>query len=104
VLGNYPTNAVVTIVDKANNWGKDTSGTWICLDYTKPYTAIVPTPAKWYARYRTNATINVHKTPADGNIVRLYKQGQVFDIYEEKNGFGHSPSGWIKLSFCTKIR
>jgi N-acetylmuramoyl-L-alanine amidase CwlA len=64
---------------------------------------VVNTNKKWTHRYRTNATINVHSTPTDGNVIKLYKQGTIFDTYEEKNGFGHSPSGWIKLSFCTKI-
>lgn len=69
----------------------------------QPVKPVVNTNSKWTHRYKTNATLNVHSTPSLGNVVKLYKQGTIFDIYEEKNGFGHSPSGWIKLSYCTKI-
>lgn len=57
----------------------------------------------WYARYITDAAINV-RSGAGLNfpILKIYKKGQIFDIYEENNGWGHTPSGWVKLSFCTK--
>ena len=55
-------------------------------------------------KYKTNATINV-RAGAGLNyaVVKLYKQGQVFDVYEQSNGWGRTPSGWVKLSFCTKV-
>lgn len=103
VLGNYSTNSILTIVDRSNNWGKTSEGVWVCLDYTKPYVPVVA-PTKWYARYRTNATINVRAgSGLNYKALKLYKQGQVFDICEEVAGWGHTPSGWVKLSFCTKI-
>lgn len=104
VLGNYNIGDVVNIMDQVDNWGNDSNGAWICLDYTKSYIAVVQPQNKWYALYKTNATINVRSGAGlNYTVLKLYKQGQEFNICEENNGWGHTPSGWVKLSFCTKI-
>jgi N-acetylmuramoyl-L-alanine amidase CwlA len=105
ILGNYPTNSIVTIVDKYNNWGKDLNGTWICLDYTRPYTTFIELQKRWYARYKTKNKMNVRTNPdINSKILKVYPIGINFDIYEEINGWGHSPSGWIYLPYCIKLR
>ena len=34
-------------------------------------------------------------------VVRTYAKGTRFDLYEVKNGWGRTPSGWISLQYTT---
>jgi len=109
ILKSWQKGTITRVLPGTNNpYLIENGRCWINNGDIRDIIAVAPVPVvapqkKWYARYKTNATINVHSIPDDGNVTRLYKQGTIFDIYEEKNGFGHSPSGWVKLSYCTKI-
>jgi N-acetylmuramoyl-L-alanine amidase CwlA len=106
VVTVLPLGHIFNVYGIENNFYK-TDGGFIKVGFAdKIASATVPTPIqpKWYARYKTNATINVREGAGlNFKVLKLYKQGQVFDICQELNGWGKTPSGWVKLSFCTKI-
>ena len=72
--------------------------------------AAQPIEKKWYASYKTQNPkgTNVRKYSGVGlingsTVLKVYPNGTVFDIYEEKAGWGHSPSGWVYLPYCKKV-
>lgn len=52
-----------------------------------------PVKPYWYALYITTSRMNVRATPSIfGSINKVYPKGTEFNIHEEKNGWGHTPS------------
>ena len=70
---------------------------------TKPV-EVPPTKPYWYAMYITKNRMNVRATPSIfGSVNKVYPAGTKFNIFQEKNKWGHSPSGWVYLPYCKKI-
>ena len=50
----------------------------------------------------TASALNVRSGAGTGyRVVRTYPKGTRFDLYEVKNGWGRTPSGWICLQYTT---
>ena len=50
----------------------------------------------------TASALNVRSGAGTGyHVVRTYPKGTRFDLYEVKNGWGRTPSGWICLQYTT---
>ena len=130
-IGGYARNTIVTIYAESNGWGKTNSG-WISLQYTTRIststtkTSTYVEPKYTTGRYRVNAsTLNVRTGPgtkyslkryyqlsynarqqnkAKGNYyANGYKKGVVCTVTKIKGNWGLTPSGWICLSYCSKI-
>ena len=127
-IGGYAKNSIVTILAESNGFGKTNLG-WISLAYTSRYTTVAKsTTVQKYTvgTYRVNANVlNVRTGPGTKYKIKSYKQLTANARYQNKklgnqytnglkrevvttvtkiqNGFGLTPSGWIALSYCTKI-
>ena len=127
-IGGYTKNSIVTILAESNGFGKTNLG-WISLAYTSRYTTVAKsTTAQKYTTgtYKVNANVlNVRTGPGTNYKTKSYKQitanaryqnkklgnqytnglkrGVVTTVTKIQNGFGLTPSGWIALSYCTKI-
>lgn len=127
-IGGYAKNSIVTILAESNGFGKTDRG-WISLAYTSRYTTVAKsTTAQKYTTgtYKVNANVlNVRTGPGTNYKTKSYKQitanaryqnkklgnqytnglkrGVVTTVTKIQNGFGLTPSGWIALSYCTKI-
>ena len=121
-IGGYSKNQIVTILAESNGFGKTDRG-WIYLAYTRRYTTVAKNTT---GRYKVNASVlNVRTGPGTNYKIKNYKQltsnarnqnsrlgnyytnglkrGVVTTVTKIQNGFGLTPSGWIALSYCTKI-
>lgn len=50
----------------------------------------------------TASALNVRSGAGTGyRVVRTYTKGTRFDLYEVRNGWGRTPSGWISLQYTT---
>jgi SH3-like domain-containing protein len=77
---------------------------FINLDYVQPYKEAIG--AVNYTVKITTSALNVRKEPnANATITTTVKEGQVFTIVEEKDGWGKlkSGAGWINLSYTKKL-
>ena len=127
-IGGYSKNQIVTILAESNGFGKTDRG-WIYLAYTRRNTTVAKnTTVQKYAtgRYKVNASVlNVRTGPSTKYKIKGYKQltsnaryqnkrlgnqytnglkrGVVTTVTKIQNGFGLTPSGWIALSYCTKM-
>ena len=127
-IGGYSKNQIVTILAESNGFGKTDRG-WIYLAYTRRNTTVAKnTTVQKYAtgRYKVNASVlNVRTGPGTNYKIKNYKQltsnarnqnsrlgnyytnglkrGVVTTVTKIQNGFGLTPSGWIALSYCTKM-
>ena len=127
-IGGYAKNSIVTILAESNGFGKTNLG-WISLAYTSRYTTVAKrTTVQKYTTgtYRVNANVlNVRTGPGTKYKIKSYKQltanaryqnkklgnqytnglklGVITTVTKIQNGFGLTPSGWIALSYCTKI-
>ena len=127
-VGGYAKNQIVTILAESNGFGKTDRG-WIYLAYTRRNTTVAKnTTVQKYAtgRYKVNASVlNVRTGPGTNYKIKNYKQltsnarnqnsrlgnyytnglkrGVVTTVTKIQNGFGLTPSGWIALSYCTKM-
>lgn len=127
-IGGYAKGSIVTILAESNGFGKTNLG-WISLAYTSRYTTVAKsTTVQKYTTgtYKVNANVlNVRTGPGTNYKTKSYKQitanaryqnkklgnqytnglkrGVVTTVTKIQNGFGLTPSGWIALSYCTKI-
>lgn len=127
-IGGYSKNQIVTILAESNGFGKTDRG-WIYLAYTRRNTTVAKnTTVQRYAtgKYKVNASVlNVRTGPGTNYKIKNYKQltsnarnqnsrlgnyytnglkrGVVTTVTKIQNGFGLTPSGWIALSYCTKM-
>ena len=99
---------VFTIIAENNGWGKLKSGAgYISLSYTQKTGKVEEsvTSKLPYTVKITATSLNVRKGPSTSYPVStVVKQGQVFTITEEKDGWGKlkSGAGWISLKYTTK--
>ena len=111
---NYPVKTTVkkgevyTIVETNGNWGKLKSGAgWIHLGYTTKTNAKTPTTKYKKGRYKVIAKNGLNVRGGAGTnypIIKTYKNGTLFDTYEINGEWGHTPSGWCNLNYCTLVK
>lgn len=126
-IGGYAKNSTATILSESNGWGKTDRGGWINLAYTVRLSSST-TKITGYrtGTYKVNASVlNVRTGPSTKYKIKGYRQLTVNARYQNKklgnqytnglkrgvvttatkiqNGFGLTPSGWIALSYCTKM-
>lgn len=117
-VGGYAKNSVVTILAESNGWGKTNIG-WIKLSYTIRLTSSTNTRITGYTTgtYKVNCSkLNVRTGPgtkyrAKGlrELTRSarnqggYVRGVKCTVTKVVGNWGLTPSGWIALSYCTKI-
>lgn len=78
---------------------------FINLRYVKPYVAPSGNAVKYRVKINT-AVLNVRKEPnASSAITTQVKEGNVFTIVEERNGWGKllSGAGWINLKYTKRL-
>lgn len=118
-VGGYAKNTVVTILSENNGWGKTNAG-WISLVYTTTLNSYVnnSTLANYnIGTYKVNCSkLNVrtgagtnyrikslsqltYSARKQGGYVRNVK----FTVSRISGNWGLTPSGWVCLSYCTKL-
>ena len=119
-VGGYTKNSIVTILAESNGWGKTDKG-WISLVYTSRYTAAVKnaTIQKYTTgTYKVNCSkLNVRTGPSTKYRIKPLKEltrsarnqggyvrGVKCTVTKVIGNWGLTPSGYICLDYCTKIR
>ena len=119
-IGGYAKNSIVTILAESNGFGKTNLG-WISLTYTSRYTTVAKsTTVQKYTTgtYKVNCSkLNV-RTGA-GTKYRIkslneltksarnqggYVRGVRCTVTKVVGNWGLTPSGYICLDYCTKVR
>ena len=118
-IGGYAKNSIVTILAESNGFGKTDRG-WISLAYTSRYTTVVKSTVQKYTTgtYKVNCSkLNV-RTGA-GTKYRIkslkeltrsarnqggYVRGVKCTVTKVVGNWGLTPSGYICLDYCTKVR
>lgn len=117
-VGGYAKNSVVTILAENNGWGKTNIG-WIKLSYTIRLTSSTNTRITGYTTgtYKVNCSkLNVRTGPGTKYRAKSlreltrsarnqggYVRGVRCTVTKVVGNWGLTPSGWIALSYCTKI-
>ncbi len=126
-VGAYTQNTIVTITAQSNGWGKTNKG-WICLAYTEKVNSNIKNDSKKYTTgtYKiTTSVLNVRKGPGTNYEIKTYKQltgnarnqnkklgnyytngyqkGVICNVSKISGKWGLTPSGWICLTYATKI-
>ena len=105
-VGGYTKNFIVTILAESNGWGKTDKG-WISLVYTSRYTAAAKnaTIQKYTTgTYKVNCSkLNVRTGPSTKYRIKPLK-GVKCTVTKVIGNWGLTPSGYICLDYCTKIR
>ena len=129
IIGSYRYGTAVTVYETSGDWSRTDRG-WVSSNYlvSTVYNNYIPTKTTGYrtGAYRVNASVlNVRYGAGTNYKAKTWRQltanarsqnsrlgnyytnglkrGVVVTITEIKNGFGKCPSGWISLSYCTKL-
>ena len=120
-VGGYTKNSVVTILAENNGWGKTDKG-WISLAYTSRYSTVAKntTGKEKYTTgtYKVNCSkLNVRTGPSTRYRIKSlneltrsarrqggYVRGIKCTVTKVIDNWGLTPSGYICLDYCTKIR
>lgn len=119
-IGGYAKNSVVTILAESNGFGKTNLG-WISLAYTSRYTTVAKnaTVQKYTTgTYRVNCSkLNVRTGPSTKYRIKSlneltrsarnqggYVKGVKCTVTKVIGNWGLTPSGYICLDYCTKVR
>ena len=129
IIGSYKYGTAVLVYETQGNWSKTDRG-WVSSNYlvSTIYNNYIPTKTTEYitGKYKVTASIlNVRSGPGTNYKIKTYKQltsnarsqnsrlgnyytnglrcGVVTTVTKVQNGFGLTPSGWISLSYCTKL-
>lgn len=128
IIGSYSYGTAVTIYESQGNWSRTDRG-WVSSNYLATSIYNNYTPAKkGYStgRYRVNASVlNVRTGAGTKYRAKSYKEltanarsqnrklgnyytnglrrGVITYVYEIRNGFGRTNSGWISLAYCSKL-
>lgn len=100
-VGTVRRNEKHLVLEQRNGWGRLANG-WISLYYTsKGNTEPVQVIEKRVII--TASVLNVREQPnTTSKILRTVKNGEVYSISEERNGWGRIPNlGWISLHFTS---
>lgn len=119
-VGGYAKNSVVTILAESNGFGKTDKG-WISLSYTTKVnssTAVQKVNSYTTGTYKVNCSkLNVRTGPSTKYRIKSlneltksarnqggYVRGVRFTVTKVINNWGLSPSGYVCLDYCTKIK
>ena len=119
-IGGYAKNSIVTILAESNGFGKTNLG-WISLAYTSRYTTVAKsTTVQKYTTgtYKVNCSkLNVrtgagtkYKIKSLNELTRSarnqggYVRGVKCTVTKVVGNWGLTPSGYICLDYCTKVR
>ena len=133
IVGGLSNGAAVTVYETDGNWSRIGTNKWVYSNYLTSYMAVASNSVKTISgvkyttgKYRVNASVlNVRTGPSTKYKIKGYRQLTVNARYQNKklgnqytnglkrgvvttvtkiqNGFGLTPSGWIALSYCTKM-
>jgi uncharacterized protein YgiM (DUF1202 family) len=111
IVGQITDREIYTIVEEstgngASLWGRLKSGAgWIALDYTTKGGSTPQPSGDVLGKYVVNtpAGLNVRTSPVNGDIIKVYQNGQRFDTYEIQNNWARTPSGWVCLDYCSLV-
>ena len=119
-IGGYAKNSIVTILAESNGFGKTNLG-WISLAYTSRYTTVAKsTTVQKYTTgtYKVNCSkLNVRTGPSTKYRIKSlneltrsarnqggYVKGVKCTVTKVIGNWGLTPSGYICLDYCTKVR
>lgn len=119
-IGGYAKNSIVTILAESNGFGKTNLG-WISLAYTSRYTTVAKsTTVQKYTTgtYKVNCSkLNVRTGPSTKYRIKSlneltrsarnqggYVRGVRCTVTKVVGNWGLTPSGYICLDYCTKVR
>ena len=119
-IGGYAKNSIVTILAESNGFGKTNLG-WISLAYTSRYTTVAKsTTVQKYTTgtYKVNCSkLNVRTGPSTKYRIKSlneltrsarnqggYVRGVRCTVTKVVGNWGLTPSGYICLDYCIKIR
>ena len=118
-VGGYAKNSIVTILAESNGFGKTNLG-WISLAYTSRYTTVAKSTVQKYTTgtYKVNCSkLNVrtgagtkYRIKSLNELTRSarnqggYVRGVKCTVTKVVGNWGLTPSGYICLDYCTKIR
>ena len=119
-IGGYAKNSIVTILAESNGFGKTNLG-WISLAYTSRYTTVAKsTTVQKYTvgTYKVNCSkLNVRTGPSTKYRIKSLKEltrsarnqggyvrGVKCTVTKVVGNWGLTPSGYICLDYCIKIR
>ena len=119
-IGGYAKNSIVTILAESNGFGKTNLG-WISLAYTSRYTTVAKsTIVQKYTTgtYKVNCSkLNVRTGPSTKYRIKSlneltrsarnqggYVRGVRCTVTKVVGNWGLTPSGYICLDYCTKVR
>ena len=119
-IGGYAKNSIVTILAESNGFGKTNLG-WISLAYTSSYTTVAKsTTVQKYTTgtYKVNCSkLNVrtgagtkYRIKSLNELTRSarnqggYVRGVKCTVTKVVGNWGLTPSGYICLDYCTKVR
>lgn len=96
IKGAYTNGTIITITDKADNWGKTNKG-WVCLDYTEAVTNYkVKVTAKSGLNYRSGAGTSYA-------VKGAYPYNTTLLITKQNAGWGKTDKGWVSLDYVKKV-
>lgn len=119
-IGGYAKGSIVTILAESNGFGKTNLG-WISLAYTSSYTTVAKsTTVQKYTTgtYKVNCSkLNVRTGPSTKYRIKSlneltrsarnqggYVRGVRCTVTKVVGNWGLTPSGYICLDYCTKVR
>ena len=119
-IGGYAKGSIVTILAESNGFGKTNLG-WISLAYTSRYTTVAKsTTVQKYTvgTYKVNCSkLNVRTGPSTKYRIKSLKEltrsarnqggyvrGVKCTVTKVVGNWGLTPSGYICLDYCTKVR
>ena len=119
-IGGYAKSSIVTILAESNGFGKTDKG-WISLAYTSRYTTVAKsTTVQKYTTgtYKVNCSkLNVRTGPGTKYRIKSlneltvsarkqggYVRGVNCTVTKVVGNWGLTPSGYICLDYCTKVR
>ena len=129
IIGSYKYGTAVTVYETSGDWSRTDKG-WVSSNYlvsTIIYNNYVSVTQTYRTgNYRVTASVlNVRTGPSTNYRTKKYyeltanarsqnsrlggyytnglRRGVVTYVYEVRNGFGRTNSGWISMSYCTKL-
>ena len=128
IVGSLRKGTQVTVYATSGNWSNIGTNRWVSSNFLSNYTSTSKTTITGYitGTYKVNASVlNVRYGAGTNYKVKTYRQltsnarsqnsrlgnyytnglrrGVITTVTQVKNGFGKTPSGWICLSYCTKL-
>lgn len=133
IIGSYKYGTAVLVYETKDGWSRVGENKWVSSNYLTSYMPSTQNPVKTVSdvkysigKYRVNASVlNVRTGSGTNYKIKNYKQltsnaryqnkklgnqytnglkrGVVTTVTKVQNGFGLTPSGWIALSYCTKM-